>query len=485
MAQIPASPSIEPAPVLVQPTPRYRLARRMLIWTVLLAVGPTFLYAGWVNRMTQRSLQQSHVQHVEVLGQALAAALVSRPDTPLSVSASQVLDVVELDRRLAFVAVADETNTILHRRAVDPDAWASHANWLAAQGDRSAVTVNHTIALGRHRDLVVYQVPIWNSPVDSRRNVDSTRQLVGYVVLALREKRLIQTLSQMRTMQFAVAGLVCALAGTLMAWLVRRWTRPLMALLGATERIGSGASPPTLPHHANDELGLLTDAFNRMARRLMTTRNQLEDANKRLKENNTQLEYKVEQRTFQLRKANQQLAQAVDQLRTMATTDPLTELANRRAFNDAMVRCFADAQRRHEDMACLVIDLDGFKALNDTLGHQSGDELLKRCANALRTVCRKSDLAGRFGGDEFVALLPGANYAVAQDIAGRIRQTFALEVKQMLSNHINAPVVTMSMGLASLKESGAATPEELFRQADQAMYAAKRDGKARLNFHAA
>lgn len=86
----------------------------------------------------------------------------------------------------------------------------------------------------------------------------------------------------------------------------------------------------------------------------MTTRNQLEDANKRLKENNTQLEYKVEQRTFQLRKANQQLAQAVDQLRTMATTDPLTELANRRAFNDAMVRCFADAQRRHEDMATLL-----------------------------------------------------------------------------------------------------------------------------------
>jgi len=168
----------------------------------------------------------------------------------------------------------------------------------------------------------------------------------------------------------------------------------------------------------------------------------------------------------QLERTNRRLAEA-------AATDPLTGLANRRAFNDAIETRFSECQRYGNDLALIVIDLDGFKQLNDTLGHQEGDALLIEAATALRVNCRRSDIAGRFGGDEFVLLMPQTDQVHACEVADRVRHQF----DQLCDRHFRQTGydgrLTMSMGLTTLRAGLPDSPEQMIAQADHAMYAAK------------
>lgn len=177
---------------------------------------------------------------------------------------------------------------------------------------------------------------------------------------------------------------------------------------------------------------------------------------------------------------NNELQDAVAKLETMATTDPLTGLANRREFGRVLDRRFAEAQRYDQDLACVMIDLDGFKALNDTLGHQWGDRVLAEAARLLDDNIRDMDLAGRFGGDEFILVLPRVDEAAASIVAERVGEHFKAKTAAMCSEVGYIGTVTMSMGLATLTGSGAMTPDQLVARADEALYAAKRSGKTRL-----
>lgn len=195
---------------------------------------------------------------------------------------------------------------------------------------------------------------------------------------------------------------------------------------------------------------------------------------------NMRLQNQLTQTLEEVRVKNEQLQDAVKQLQTMAATDPLTGLANRRAFNQALARCFAEATRYGHDLVCVMIDLDGFKLLNDTLGHQRGDELLQHAARVLGANCRTSDIAGRFGGDEFVVLFPQTDEATARQAAQRISDEFNTVYQRLVADTAMASRVTMSMGLASLDGSRPATPDAMIANADHALYRAKQLGRARL-----
>lgn len=164
------------------------------------------------------------------------------------------------------------------------------------------------------------------------------------------------------------------------------------------------------------------------------------------------LEQEVEQRTLELAR--------------LARRDTLTDLPNQRAFFEELRREVAHAQRNGEDLVLAYMDLDGFKAVNDTYGHAEGDSVLRGLADALREVARSSDLPGRIGGDEFVLLLPGANQEKATAVCRRLFQVFDAGKKH--------PTLTLSVGLAALDPATPQAPEILIRQADQAMYEAKR-----------
>ena len=179
----------------------------------------------------------------------------------------------------------------------------------------------------------------------------------------------------------------------------------------------------------------------------------------------------------------------VRRLEAAAATDALTELANRRAFNVALERAFAEASRYGHDLACLMIDVDGFKQYNDAFGHPCGDELLRVLARVLEANCRRCDMAGRYGGDEFILLLPQTDLATARLVGDRITGQFAQALSGSASDGTvrarRAAGLSLSLGLACLRHSQPGTPEGLVAQADHALYSAKQAGKACLMVYSA
>lgn len=200
----------------------------------------------------------------------------------------------------------------------------------------------------------------------------------------------------------------------------------------------------------------------------------------RTKQENHELQIELHRTLGQVRVKNQQLELMVQKLEAMATTDPLTGLANRRAFSQALERSFAEANRYNRDLACVMLDVDEFKTLNDTLGHQAGDDLLRRLARVLEANCRRSDVAGRFGGDEFVLLMPQTDRVKAFEVAQRISGEFDEVVRALYADAPPDVRPGLSMGVACVRHSFPANAEQLVAQADLALYDAKQAGKGRL-----
>lgn len=151
-----------------------------------------------------------------------------------------------------------------------------------------------------------------------------------------------------------------------------------------------------------------------------------------------------------------------DELARVSLTDPLTNALNRRGFEDRLRRELADAARRERPLLLAVLDLDHFKAVNDRDGHGAGDTVLCETVERLTGVLRPMDVVGRLGGDEFAVLFPGAGREHAESLVGRLRDALADRVPA-------------SFGYSCFPADGV-RPEELFRQADLRLYAAKAQG---------
>jgi len=161
------------------------------------------------------------------------------------------------------------------------------------------------------------------------------------------------------------------------------------------------------------------------------------------------------------------------ELQRQAITDPLTELANRRYVLEQSQLEIKKAQRNNLPLSLIMIDLDHFKKINDTHGHQAGDEILKNFAQVLKAECRESDNISRFGGEEFLLLLPATDLEGAISNAEKIR----LAIEQHLFKTAAGEVqITASFGVTQLGSSEADT-EGALRRADKALYQAKRSGR--------
>lgn len=186
----------------------------------------------------------------------------------------------------------------------------------------------------------------------------------------------------------------------------------------------------------------------------------------------------------QIRRARyaEQLRLSVTHTMALAVTDELTGLYNRRYFDRHLHLMLERAQQQERDLAVMLIDLDFFKAVNDTHGHDIGDAVLREFSARLRRNIRGVDLACRFGGEEFVVLMPDTDFRQAQMVAERVRSAVA---ERSFELGAGRPLpVTVSVGVA-LNESDADTPEMLLKRADVALYRAKREGRNRVVFDAA
>ena len=261
-----------------------------------------------------------------------------------------------------------------------------------------------------------------------------------------------------RIIELTTAIAVVVIAGGF--FVMRRLVKPINSLAGATLDLAYKHEYHQLPASGSDEIGRLTQAFNHMAERLLRTQ-------KDLLELNGELERRVALRTVELETRNKQL-------KRIASKDPLTGLYNRRSFTELLGRQMSEAFRYSQEIACMMIDLDNFKKVNDLCGHPAGDIVLKQVADIICREVRQSDITARYGGDEFVVLLPQVNATQAFHLAKRIREAARVAFADLAKT---VPGIALSIGIADLHTSGAKTGDILVRAADKALYHVKAMGK--------
>jgi len=182
-----------------------------------------------------------------------------------------------------------------------------------------------------------------------------------------------------------------------------------------------------------------------------------------------------------LASTEQKLREQTDRMQTLLAetrTDALTLLANRRAFDDELVKCFAEFRRQGRAFSLTVVDVDHFKNFNDTYGHRAGDEVLRNVAKVLRRKMRETDTVARYGGDEFAIIHPGTSLADACKSA--LRACEAVKNSQFVHDGQSLQV-TVSLGVAELMSHE--NPGETLKRADRAMYASKVAGNNCIHFH--
>ncbi|MDX2512986.1 MAG: diguanylate cyclase [Desulfobacterales bacterium] len=163
----------------------------------------------------------------------------------------------------------------------------------------------------------------------------------------------------------------------------------------------------------------------------------------------------------------------------LARTDVLTGLLNRRALMERMEQEIQRSMRENNSFSLILSDIDYFKKVNDTFGHQAGDLVLQKFSDQLSTLTRTYDFIGRYGGEEFIACLPGAGASQAEAIAERMRKR--VEAMTIRLPDDSGPVrVTASFGVASLRTKSGDTLDSMIKRADDALYRAKEDGRNRV-----
>nr|WP_242464684.1 diguanylate cyclase [Halorhodospira abdelmalekii] len=269
--------------------------------------------------------------------------------------------------------------------------------------------------------------------------------------------------TQLRQLTFALLAAILVVTALTGIAFGRSLVLPMHRLKAVTDAIKAGDYQQRADPAGPREIRQFAQAFNAMAERLNNAR--------------AALEARVEERTQELREANARLQVEIEErrhaearLHHLAHHDPLTNLPNRHSLQDRLTQAIAMSAREGRQLAVLFIDMDRFKAINDTYGHQVGDQLLIQVAERLRENLRASDLAARLGGDEFIAVAtqinqPQEGVPVATKLQAALSEPFVINDLTLSS--------TPSIGLSIYPDDGA-TAEELIKKADAEMYRVKR-----------
>jgi len=250
---------------------------------------------------------------------------------------------------------------------------------------------------------------------------------------------------------------------------------PIRKLTSAMEEAveqGDSFIARDLEVQSGDEIGRLVSVFNTMNRSLASYHHKLQSkidfANQELRDKNIQLGGRT-----------RELEHALDLLSTMATTDWLTELPNRRKFDETLSRMFHQSERFAEEITLVLFDIDHFKQINDDHGHGAGDEVLREIGTLMRLHVRKSDLPARLGGDEFGIVLYHTNAEQAEMFVEIFLESVRAHVFDYEGSRLS---VSLSVGIAQYEHSMKA-PQALYYAADKALYRAKHGGRNRYSVY--
>ena len=244
-----------------------------------------------------------------------------------------------------------------------------------------------------------------------------------------------------------------------------------MAMEEAVEK-GDSFIARDLEVKSGDEIGRLVSVFNILNKSLSSYHSQLQGkidfANQELRDKNIQLGGRT-----------RELEHALDLLSTVATTDWLTELPNRRKFDETLSRMFHQSERFAEEITLVLFDIDHFKLINDSHGHGAGDEVLRDISTIMRLHVRKSDLPARLGGDEFGIVLYHTNAAQAEMFVEILLESVRAHAFDYDGTRLN---ISLSVGIAQYDDS-MKTPQALYYAADKALYQAKHGGRNRYSVY--
>ena len=433
---------------------------------VATAVGISTFLIGQQFQEEQARLRTQGMTIVSMLTELMEPA-VNTADT---IALRQILDTVDADRDIAYVVVLDAQRKLLVSRVfgsrVPTPVPPVHPMTAKVE---SAV---HDVGGHRYLDLLA---PVFATRGADQSLVTKTGGMtaatpIGYLQLGMSFER---SQNELRSNLIGALSVVAALmlaAIVITLLLTRRLIAPIRQLMHAARAVGAGKLDVFVPVSSSDELGLLTHTFNHMTHRLSESQAEVATHQRTLEE-------KVTQRT-------KELEDATAQAYKLAQHDILTGLPNRTLLNERLKQIVAQAARDAHQVACLFLDFDHFKRINDTLGHDAGDQLLHAVALRLSGAVRESDTVARLGGDEFVVILPGldpdkATFEILRVIT-RIRESFLASFR--LGDQ--TPTLTCSIGV-SVYPVDAVDPGAVIKQADTAMYAAKNAGRNAYRFYTA
>jgi diguanylate cyclase (GGDEF)-like protein len=314
------------------------------------------------------------------------------------------------------------------------------------------VDIKHIIdVLNKNPDIIHQHYPILFE-----------KRLLGNFVIGISKSR-VEALTHGKLLATLLASIIISiLLGFGIYLIFRIYTlRPIMQLVQGAQRIATGSYDQEVEVYSQDELGRLANNFNQMMHQIKQTNAEKDAVLREIQGLNQSLGQRVEQRTRELEIANQKLEK-------LALHDSLTNLPNRFCIQDNLNRGIADAKLTGAAFTVIMMDLDRFKEINDTLGHDCGDQLLVEVGRRLQSLLRPTDLIGRLGGDEFAILLPDTDEIGAGFVAHKVLLAFdpPFNLASMAFN------VGASLGIAAYPKHGNTT-SGLLKAADVAMYQAK------------
>ncbi len=417
---------------------------------ILVAVPLSALAVRQVWSLTERQDRERTLQEAMMLAE-FASMCLERGQVD---SLQRLLDEFVTGDPLCFVQVTNTRGEVQASARRTGEGGGEGNFELPAPPPVTGVPAAGALPEGQTRYLHV-SYPVNRRSDSAGRTNERRTELLGYVHLGFNRTRTIGEFDAAADLVIGI-GIAVVLALIPLGFLVvRRIVVPLNEMSQVARRFSNGETAARCRIERSDEIGVLANSLDSMADEV--TRKQAQ-----ILRLNAGLERRVQERTAQLRE--------------LASREPLTGLYNRRYISEMLGQRFAEARRYGNDLALMMIDMDDFKAVNDTLGHQVGDKLLILTANTISSQLRSADVAARFGGDEFIVMLPQSNREQAQTVAERILEQFVQDVRSTYPR----TKVSLSIGIASLAEVEAETNEEFLRAADSALYEAKALGKSQI-----
>lgn len=424
---------------------RYKLIILMvLVSIVVLSVAGLLFYKNNETILENSTIESARIQ-AAIVGSSLVSAIIFDDDT----SAADTLALFSKNEYIEFSAVYLADGSKFSQFHPDPECseHRSNVNYLDEnQTQLSKGLQKESMILGENYlesvDVITYQ-----------------EQPLGYLYIRTSLEKLNQQRVYYRDILLYVIAFSVFLAGLLSTTSQRFITQPLNQMVHHVREISQSKDyKKRLDLKLNDELGTLAHGFNHMI-------NVVDEREQELQNQSNNLQAIVDERT--------------EQLSQKAHYDSLTLLPNRYLLSDRLEHAIATAKRNKDGLAVLFMDLDRFKIINDSLGHDVGDELLKAVAKRLKNIGRDIDTVARLGGDEFIYLAENIHKPEA---AGRIAQKIhqAFEVPFVLNKHTLH--VSTSIGICMYPTDGTES-RQLLKSADVSMYHAKEQGPGHYSFY--